>query len=454
MNDWHEAEELIDQALESFRRGQLDDAERSLRKAIALSPDRGDWIFNLALTLEAAGRDDEALKSYLEAAEALPDEPEIIMHAGIALNKAQRPADALPILERACLLNPVTEEVWAHRIDAHARLGNHEEAEHVYFLAQQYLDEFPNCLFAMGESLFDQGEMERAAWCYREAAKQDPSLPRVRARLGAVLAATGRAHQAARMYLQDLRENPGSLDSLMEFGDLLAQLGRLQEAEEKYRRVLELQPADLDAHLRLGALALRMGRANQAVTEFELVRSLDPEFPAARLHLAGALLAARRTLDARRLLLEHTQAVNTSETQAQTAEEAAQLADLLLAASLPGIANDLLVNALESFPNDVSLLRRLSYARFDGGDQRGGDRIARQLLRIDRSLTSVHENLVLSAMDLGRIDLAALRLRRALSEHPADERLRRLRILILMQQIPGLSGIIRRPRAVWSFDTY
>ena len=434
MTDWNAAEDHVDRALEFFKRGRLEEAEKSLRLALEIAPDRGDWLFNLALTLDASGRLNEAIDFYLDAVAALPQEGEILAAAGVALAKANRSEEALAHLKKACALAPDCEEAWAQQIEVLTSLERHEDAEDVYYLSQQYLEEYPNCLFAMGESLFARKELDRAAWCFREAASQDPSLPRVRARLGAVLAESGRTHRAVRMFIQDLREDPGSTQTLMEFGDLLNKLGRYGEAEEKYRRVLELQPADIEAHLRLAQLSMRMGRHEQAVAELELIRSLAPDDESMILHLAAALLALKKKRKARRLLVEHAELL----IKVTDREEIARLCDLLLAAGLPGIATDILENSMTRTPDDIGLLRRLAFARFDGGDNRGGDRVSRRLIRLDPGLASSHENLVLSALQSHRPGVARMRLDRALSRCPGDERLRRLRALLVLRLIPTL----------------
>jgi tetratricopeptide (TPR) repeat protein len=440
MTDWNTAEDHVDRALEFFKRGRLEEAEKSLRLALEIAPDRGDWLFNLALTLDASGRLNEAVDFYLDAVAALPEEGEILAAAGVALAKANRPEEALAHLEKACLLDPNGEEAWAYRIEVLAGLQRHDDAENVYYLSQQYLEEYPNCLFAMGESLFARKELDRAAWCFREAASQDPSLPRVRARLGAVLAESGRTHRAVRMFIQDLREDPGSTQTLMEFGDLLSKLGRYGEAEEKYRRVLELQPADIEAHLRLAQLSMRVGKNEQAVAELELIRSLAPENDSTILCLAAALLALKRKREARRLLVEHTELL----LKVSDRDEMARLCDLLLAASLPGIATDILEKTMARTQDDIGLLRRLAYARFDGGDIRGGDRASRRLVRLDPTLATSHENLVLGALQSHRSVLARMRLNRALASCPGDERLRRLRVLLVLKWVPTLLRSVKK----------
>ena len=440
MTDWNAAEEHVDRALELFRRGRLDEAEQALRSALEIAPDRGDWQFNLALTIDAAGRVDEAVHWYLKAHQTLPDESEITVAAGIALCKCGELEDALIHLEQACRELPDCEEAWAHRIDALARLDRHAEARDIYFLAQQYLDEYPNCLYAMGESLLESGEQEKAVWCFKEALRQEPSLPRVRARLAAALAADGRSHRAIRMYLQELREHPGSVETLLEFGALLMDLGRLTEAEEKFRRVLEIKPANIDAHRRLGDVMNRQGRFDLAITEYNLVRNLEPECQTVLLQLSEALLALKRTREAQRTLLEYVEQPPADCSR----EDQLRCADLLLAAGLPGIARDQLSASLGQFPDDRQLLRRAAFAHFDGGDRRGGDRLSRRLRRLEPTNTTVHENLVLSAVKARNPGLARRRLQRALADCPRSESLRRLRAYIMLHWLPKLA------RSVWS----
>jgi tetratricopeptide (TPR) repeat protein len=447
MSDWNTAEEHVDRALELFRRGRLGEAEQAMRIALSISPDRGDWQFNLALTLDALGKNEEALVWYQMAAKALPEELEVVASAGIALVKFESFDDGLRLLEDACRLDSSCEEAWAHRIDALARSNRYEEAEAIYFLAQQYLEDYPNCLYAMGEALFENGLTERAIWCFREAARQEPTLPRVRARLATALAASGRSHRAVRMFLQELREHPGSMETLLDFGDLLTELGRYGEAEEKFKRMLEINPAETRAHRRLAEIAMHRGYFEEAVSEFELVQSLAPDEENIILPLASALLATKRTRETRILLVDFTEKIlegHQKELENRERDELLQLVDLLLKCGLPGLAGDLCDKQLVTAPEDIDILRRLAFAAFDRGDRRTGDRVSRKLLRLDPTLCTVHENLVLSAIRARKPALAWARIQRGLNRFPDHEALRRLRTLVLLRRIPGLISRMTR----------
>ena len=82
MDEWQSAEDHVDRAVDLYHRGRWSEAEAEFRKAISHDPSRGDWHFNLGLTLEAAGRDADALSCYEMASSLLPSECEPSLAAG------------------------------------------------------------------------------------------------------------------------------------------------------------------------------------------------------------------------------------------------------------------------------------------------------------------------------------------------------------------------------------
>ncbi|MCP3902977.1 MAG: tetratricopeptide repeat protein [Planctomycetes bacterium] len=461
MSDWFDAETHADRALEMYERGRWAEAESELRKAISLNPDQAEWHFNLGLTLEAAGRDLEALVSYERVIELLPDEPDPLVAAGMACNRVQRFERGIELFDRAIAISPGLEAAYAHKIDALARLGDHDEAEATFYLAQHALEEpGPHCFAAVAESLIDRRQYERAGWCLKEALRLEPQMPRLRARLAAVLAATGKPQRALQMYLRDLRDDPGNIDTLLDFGELLIDLGRHPEAAEKFRRVLELEPANVDAHERLGHIAMASGRWEQAHLEFELVLKLDPQFPLIRLALGRALLerghleAARQCLrdemddwlqegadDRPRPISRNRYSIraalpDSSPTGAEDGgigplrndEVCVRFGDLLLDAELPTEAAKLYQLAIAVRAESAPILRKLAIARFRSDDLDGGVAASRRVLRFDpKCVASIH-NLALAALGAGQLRVASGWIARGLRVDRHDDGLRRLRM--------------------------
>jgi tetratricopeptide (TPR) repeat protein len=457
MSDWFDAEGHADRAFEMYERGRWAEAESELRKALSLNPGQAEWHYNLGLTLEAAGRDQEALSSYERAIELIPDQAEPIVAAGIVAARLELYERAIKLFDHALQLDPRNESAYASRIEAQCALGDHDEAETTFYLAQQSLPE-PSaaCMAAIAESLIEREEYARAGWCLREALRIDPSTPRVMARLGAVYAALGRPQRAVQLFLRDLRDDPGNIDTLLEYGDLLVDLGRMPEAAEKFRRVLELEPANIDAHMRLGELAMRGSSYEHARLEFELVLRLDPAYEQGRVALGEALLREGRCDEARqRLKDEHQQGTWAGEMKPSPGDEdrddsaepwsAADLgrfASLLLEADLPSEASAVYALAVRAPEltrrKKVDLLRQLALARFRSGDREGGVAASRRVLRLDpRCIPSMH-NLALAAIEDGRLDFAAGWIARGLKINRHDDGLRRLRTRLWLARLRGL----------------
>ena len=439
MDEWQSAEDHVDRAVDLYHRGRWSEAEAEFRKAISHDPSRGDWHFNIGLTLEAAGRDADALSCYEMASSLLPSECEPSLAAGCAAARLGQHAEALEHFERASTIEPDHEGAYARRIEMLAAMWRHDEADTVYFLAQQSLEEYPHCLKAMGESLFERGNLDRAGWCFREALRQDPSIGGVRSRLAAVLAATGRPNRALQMYLQDLRDDPGNIATLLSYGSLLADLKRHPEAAEKFRRVLELEPANAEAHWRLGELALRAGRLEQSRSEFELAIQLEPDRPDAHLHLAEVRRRLGHRPEARRHLAEQTRRLLAMERP--DSRSVLRTAELLLDAGEARAASDakraveLLDHARQFVRHDPEALRLLAYACFAAGDLDRGSSVSRRLLRLDPDSIAAMHNLSLAALESDRLRVAWMWWRKAVRIAPADDGLRRIRTHLVLAAI-------------------
>ena len=445
MNDWMDAEAHADRALECYERGLWAEAEAELRKALALNPDRPEWHFNLGLTLEAAGRDEEAIVHYERAAELMEDETDALLAAGMIANRLGRFERGLELFAKAMKLDSRCEQALWGTMESHLGLGNHDEVETTYYLAQHSLEHHSaRCLATMGESLLQRDQHERAGWCFREAIRIDPNLPRVRARLGEVYAATDQPQRAVQLYLRELRDDPGSIDTLLDYGCLLAELDRHHEAAEKFRRVLELEPANVDAHFELGRLAMRTLRFEQAKFEFELVLKLDAEYPVIRLSLSEALVKLGKLEDARVHLREELGQARSRMTDQRPSEDLETLGRLMLAAGLPADAAWVLELAVKDEPEDVELLRQLALARYQAGDRTGGAAASRRVLRLDSACVVSMHNLALSALEQKRVRVAAGWVNRGLAQGRRDEGLRRLRVRIYLLWGWQLTGRLTR----------
>ncbi len=466
MNDWSDAERHVEKAHEYYEAGRWADAESELREALSLNPYRAEWHFNLGLTLEAAGRFEDATAAFLRAHELEPEDAQTAVALGLTALRLDQPAKAVEWFEQAERLEPSRPDSYIHRIEAYARIGDHDRAEAMFFLVQHLDEEWPlgangssraarsatpesdqdwdehatlndmdraAALANMAGSLLDREQHERAIWCLREALQLDPSLPRAHAKLAEAFAATGRQERARQLYLRELRERPGCVDTLLDLGDLLVDMGRFAEAGEKYRRVLELESDNPEAHASLGELALRQNSDKDAAAAFGVVLRLDPDFPAVRRRLAELALRQHEIGDARKHLRAELKAFKRSDAELPPdwqPDDLVDLGELLLDARLPAEAVAVFRALTTHTPDDPRAHHLLAVACLESGLRPEGEAAERRALKRDpRRIAAIH-NLALSAYETGRFTHARAWVERAAHLGLEDASLRRLRMLL------------------------
>lgn len=454
MNDWSDAEGHVEKAHEHFEHGRWADAESELRQALALNPYKPEWHFNLGLTLEAAGRFGDAIEAFRDCHMLDQDDTQVMVLLGVNSLRTGNPADGAVWLEKASKVDPQCLEAFVHRIEAFSRLGDHEQAEVMFYLAEQIEAHHPMALANLAQSLLSRGLNEKAVWCLREAAHRDPDLPGIHAQLAHAYAATGRRERARQLFLRELRGDPGNVLVLLDLGSLLTEMNRLTEAGEKFRRVLEIQPDNADAHFHLADLAERQGQFETATEQFGVVQRLNPGFPNARRRLAALLLRRSRSQDgdvARELLREEMAAFSEAAMNGEVGWTAAYLDDdlfglgrTLLDAGLADECRQVLMALCTRRPAWVAALHTLSVACFQLNQRAAGRRYARRAVRVDDKFTPAMHNLAVSCFQDGRWSLARVWARRALAVDPDDVGVRRL---VFKARVAAVAVVVRR--VIW-----
>lgn len=455
MNDWVDAEHHVEKAHEHYDAGRWDDAENELRQALSLNPYQPEWYFNLGLTLEAAGRHAKAAEAFancyrLHEDNDQPDANSALL-VGVNLVRAMQPEQALPWFDKAAQAEPMNVVVSVHRIEALTDLGRHDEAEEVFYLAQQIEPEHADLYAAMADSLLASNHTERAVWCLREAARLDPEMPRVQARLAKAYAASGRMERARQLYLRDLRLDPGDIDTLLDMGELLLDMHRYTEAGEKFRRVLELEADQPDAHFLLGELAEIEGRIPDAMVHYDVVLRLDKAYARVRLRLARVLFARGREEDLPRirdlLKQEHRTLradfdadnnvhLSTSVIQ-ERCDDLEELGRLMLDAELESDAVRVYQAMIELQPSSHRAHHGLSVAHLQSGDFEQGIVSAKKALDSQPRFVPAMHNLALAYLRQQQWIRARYWVRQASRVEPDDPSLRRLRIKLRVHTVLG-----------------
>lgn len=450
--EWRDGDELAEEARRHYEDGRLAEAEAALRQALVRNPDRPDWHFHLGRLLEQTERAKEAREEYLRCHELDPGAPEPLLAAAAVDELEGDAASALQLVEKAVELDRACDEAHARRIRLLDSVGRHDDARDAFYEAQEFV-ESPACsMIAMASGLEERGDLARAAWCFREALRHDPSIAEVRTMYARCLGQQGEHAKALQNYMHVLREEPGSIDALLGCAETLAHLGRDSDAAEKLRRVVEIEPANVNAHHMLGALELRAARHDRAALEFELVLKLDPDRGLVRLDLADAQFRRGRLDEAResmRTLLADGLPDAPDRDDRMAGRPAHERERALRSWSTVMARTGALLSALREWdaaarviPEFVRLhagepdaWRALARARYEAGDLEGGREASLKVLELDPACAASRHNLALAALRSGDLASAARHVRAGLASARSDEGLRRLRSRVLLARL-------------------
>jgi tetratricopeptide (TPR) repeat protein len=243
-------------AIRHHQAGQLTEAARIYRLALALKPDSLETQTNLGAALQALGKLDEAVAC----------------------------------LQQALALQPNCAEAWFSLAATRKAQGNLDEAAACY---RRALALKPDCAGAdhnLGKILQDQGKLDAAVTHYQRALALNPNYAEAHGNLGNTLHAQGRLPDAAAHHQRALAIKPDLPESHYNFGNVLLDQDKLDEAAASYERALILKPEYVEARYNLGCAHYAAGNREEALLQYRKALSLDPTHAPSRFSESLALL--------------------------------------------------------------------------------------------------------------------------------------------------------------------
>jgi tetratricopeptide (TPR) repeat protein len=142
---------------------------------------------------------------------------------------------------------------------------------------------------ALGNVLFQKGDMEQAVTCYQKALTFNPNYSEARYNLGKALLQEGQMDQAIEQLQETLKIDPNLAEAYEELGVAFIQNGRRDEAIMQFQKALAIDPDFAEAHYNLGVAFLQeKGEANAAIAEFQKALVINPNSDATHNDLGGA----------------------------------------------------------------------------------------------------------------------------------------------------------------------
>lgn len=263
-------QQLIDQALQQHRQGNLADAERLYRAALKSEHRNPVLLYFLAVALSQQGRNGEAMP-FLDRCLAINSQmPDALFARAQLLLAAGRAAEALADAQRGLQLVPAN----------------------------------PAMRMAEANALGELGRFESAVASYDRALALAPANPEALNNRGNVLRKLRRLPEALESYDKALRLKPDYFEVLHNRGVLLRQMKRPEAALANFEAALRLKPTGLDA--RIGqAYALRdLGKVDEALAAWRETQVLAPDSEEAATGMAELLYARGAVEEAFRMFRE------------------------------------------------------------------------------------------------------------------------------------------------------
>ncbi len=251
-----------------LQRGNLPEAEKHIRKALALK-ESAFFLVNLGILLKRSERPSEAEAAYRRALELKPDFADANYNLGVLLKSTDRLAEAEAAFRSALQFKP-------DFADTHYNLAlllqgrkHLTEAEASYRRALELKPDFANAHNELGVLLKDRKHLPEAEAAFRRALEFKPDHAVAHNNLGALLFETKNLAEAEVSYRRALDLKPDHLEAHNNLGFLLQESHRLAEAEAVYRQALEFKPGHANTRFNLSFLLLALQRFDEAWPLYE-----------------------------------------------------------------------------------------------------------------------------------------------------------------------------------------
>lgn len=423
MNDWFEAEQRVERAQQLSESHRWEEALRELEAALDINPHHASWHAQHGLLLDELGRTADAAEAYEKSLELEPGDEDVATALGDALYRLGRYAKALSVFDELARILPDYEPAYCHRIAVYTELGRHDQAEEMFYLAQELEPNCPHCFYNVGVSLAARGLTDRALFCWQRVLDLEPKYENVRVRIAQAYRLQGKLDEALEYLLEERREDPGNIDLLYELAELAEDANDIPAAIARYGEITELEPEQAEAHFARGRLLLQSDGAAEALECFKTALAVgDPdELNGFNQRVGEAYLALERFALAANYLRR---AVSEEPDQSDIRTE---LGNALLMMDKISEAADQYRRVLAIDPRNAMARQHLAICHFKMENYEAGLHQCLEVLKLSPNNVPAMYRAVLANACLGRWRDARAMLQRAMRQAPDDEVLKNLR---------------------------
>lgn len=271
---------LIEQGLAHHQRGQLNLADSSYQKALAIEPNDPDALHYLGVLRHYEGRSSAAADLMAKAVSLRPNDAAASNNLGVVLDALSRREEAVKAYDRAIAIQPDYAEAWNNRGNAFLGLARPSKALESYDRALALKPDYAEAHNNRGVALHDLRRFAEAVASFDRALGATTNYAEAFNNRGAALLALGDATYALESFDRALAFNPDYAEALFNRGNALVELKQYDAAIASYGRALAVRPDYAKALNNRGNAVKDQGRLNEALALYHqaLAAKANPDF--------------------------------------------------------------------------------------------------------------------------------------------------------------------------------
>lgn len=290
---------MFHKASDLYLSGAYPQAEEILRQILAFSPENPDVLNMLGLVAAAQNEHNVAIGCFYEALKKSINPLPVYFNLAVSLNAAGKFKEALEAYTHCLKLSPQTKEIYNNMGAIYETLGNTDEAETYYKKAieidSNYVDalvnlallkkdvaalehiakDYPNeilPLYHLALFAFDEANFEKAL-DFAQKADALESAYDVKNLMAQIYLKMADIQKAEKYFHQALLLNSKSVDALVN-------LAVLEKNESYFKKALDINPSSFEAHISYADFLYADGRKAEALEEYHKAVLLTPDDPA------------------------------------------------------------------------------------------------------------------------------------------------------------------------------
>ena len=268
--------ELLLEAGQLHRQGDLGAAGSRYRAVLAAAPDNPDALYGLAVIACQQGRFGDGAELAGRTVAVDPRRPRAHNLLGIALSRIGRASEAAAAVRQAIALQPDFAEAHGNLANALVDLGRHAEAIASYDRAVAFAPDSVTDWCNRGAALADLDRHGEALASYTKARELSPDSIDIHRAIARLLVRLERREEALAAFQAVLAHAPADIDALVGRADALLALGRPEEALRCLDQALAIAPDHIAALNNRGVALGALSRHPEALAAYDTALRLDP----------------------------------------------------------------------------------------------------------------------------------------------------------------------------------